>query len=168
MAEGELHARLKVVAMAFLKRACVDLVSAEAKFRNMRSRSDVCAVNLKRKEVRVVEVKATRADYLRDKKLFKLETSYYPHCTYFYLMTPPGVVLPEEVPKEVGLLVVDEANGVTVARRPVKNGGKLKTRFETTLKNVCRALTNDYLFNYKRAAAVAPQFFKYPDGRDDP
>ena len=72
MAESDVHKRLKVVACAFLKKSCVDIVSTETKFRNIKSIADACGINLKRKEVRVVEVKASLKDYKRDSKLFKL------------------------------------------------------------------------------------------------
>ena len=162
MAEGAVHKRLKIVALAFLKRHCVDLVANEAKFRNIRSRADACGVNLKRKEVRVVEVKATRADFLRDKKLFDVERSYWPHCTYFYLMCPPGVVAKADLPAEYGLLYVDDDNQLTVVRNPVRNA-RLRTRFETTLRNCCRAVSNDLLFNHHRIAVHAPQLCRFAD-----
>jgi hypothetical protein len=163
MAEGREHHRLKVVAMAFLKKHCVDLVAAEVKFRNMRSRADACGVNLKRKEVRVVECKASRADFLRDKKLQDARKSYLPHCTYFYICCPPGVVTVKDVPGAYGLLYVDAKGKVTTVRAPRKNKDKTKTRFETVLRNTCRAATNDLLFNHHRIAKVAPTLCRYAD-----
>ncbi len=163
MAEGAEHHRLKVVAMAFLKKHCVDLVAAEVKFRNMRSRADACGVNLKRKEVRVVECKASRADFLRDKKLQQADAAYWPHSTYFYVCCPPGVVKKSDIPAEYGLLYVDKRGRVKTERAPRKYTGHLRTRFETTLRNVCRAATNDLLFNHHHIAAVAPGLCRFPD-----
>ena len=77
MAESEVHKRLKIVACGFLKKYCTDIVSVETKFRNLRSVADACGMNLKRKEVRVVEVKAKLKNYKRDKKLYKKKKSYY-------------------------------------------------------------------------------------------
>ena len=149
MAEGAVHKKLKIIAMAYLKKHCIDIVSAETKFRNIRSISDACGVNLKRKEVRVIECKASLSDYLRDTKLFTLEKSYFPHCTYFYIMCPTGVIPKEKVLKGIGLLYVNEDNSIDVIQKPVKNK-KLKTRFETTLKNACRSITNDLIFKFYR------------------
>jgi hypothetical protein len=147
MAEGKVHKHLKLVAMAFLKKHCVDIVSLETKFRNLRSISDACGLNMKRKEVRVIEVKATREDYLRDKKLLKLETSYFPHCHYFYIMCPTNVIDKTEVVDGIGLIYVDENDKMTIVKKPKKNK-TLKTRFETTLKNSVRSITNDLVFKY--------------------
>lgn len=157
--EGEVHKRLKIVALAFLKKQCVDIVSNETKFRNIRSISDACGINLKRKEVRIVEVKASRADYIRDTKLFTLNYSYFPHCNYFYIMCPTGVIKKEEVLKEIGLIYVDEENNIEVVQKPTKNK-KLATRFETTLKNTCRSMTNDLIFKYHQVTKYV-KGFKY-------
>ena len=147
MAEGNIHKHLKLVAMAFLKKHCTDIVSSETKFRNIRSIADACGLNLKRKEIRVIEVKASKNDYLRDVKLFNLETSYFPHSTYFYIMCPYGVIDKSEVLKELGLIYVDGNDKVYIIQKPTKNT-RLKTRFETTLKNAVRSITNDLLFKF--------------------
>ena len=147
MAESETHKRLKIVACGFLKKCCTDIVSVETKFRNLRSVADVCGMNLKRKEVRIVEVKASLKDYKRDKKLFQLDKSYYPHCNYFYIMCPKDVIPKELVLKEIGLLYVDENNKIEIVQKPTRNT-KLKTRFDTTLKNSCRSITNDLIYKY--------------------
>lgn len=46
------------------------------------------------------EVKVSRSDFLRDNKL----CLYLPLCHMLYLVTPPKLVEPEEVPPEVGLM----------------------------------------------------------------
>jgi hypothetical protein len=148
MAEGLIHKRLKLLGLKFLKKRVVDLVCIEAKYRNMRSIADVCGINLKRKEVRIIEVKASRQDYLRDKKIFDIDQSYYKHCQYFYIMCPTEILQLNEVPKEYGLIWVDENDNITVKRNPKKYNDKVKTTFVTSLKNVCRALTNNYLYKY--------------------
>lgn len=147
MAEGKVHKHLKLVAIAFLKKHCIDVVSTETKFRNIRSIADACGINLKRKETRVIECKASYQDYVRDTKLFKLDKSYYPHCNYFYIMCPTNVIKKEDVLKEIGLLYVDENDNVTVIQKPKKNT-KLKTRFDTVLKNSIRSITNDLVFKF--------------------
>lgn len=159
MAEKEVHARLKLVGAAFLKQKCIDIVATEVRFRNIRSIADVCALNLKRKEVRIIEVKASKADYKRDKKLFDITKSYFLHCNYFYIMCPCGVILKDEVPKEYGLLYVDKNNNVEVIRNPKKNK-TLKTRFDTALKNCVRSITNDLIFKFFRCQDLV-SWFKY-------
>ena len=149
MAESEVHKRLKIVACGFLKKYCTDIVSVETKFRNLRSVADACGMNLKRKEVRVIEVKASLKDYKRDKKLFNLEKSYYPHCNYFYIMCPKDVIPKELVLKEFGLLYVDKNNKIEIVQKPIRNA-KLKTRFDTTLKNSCRSITNDLIYKFMK------------------
>lgn len=166
MAEGSVHKRLKIVAAAFLKKNCTDLVSTETKFRNLRSIADACGINLKRKEIRVVEVKATYKDYIRDSKLFKLDKSYFPHCNYFYIMCPTDIIPKDKVLKEFGLLYVDENNIITVIQRPTKNK-KLKTRFETTLRNTCRSITNDLVFKFMHCAELVPGFKYYEEKEKD-
>src|SRR5574344_1952418 len=162
MSEGEVHKRLKIVAAAFLKKNCTDIVSTETKFRNIRSIADACGINLKRKEIRVVEVKASYHDYLRDTKLFKLDKSYFNHCNYFYIMCPTDVISRDKLLKEFGLLYLDNDNNITVVQRPTKNK-KLKTRFETTLKNSCRSSTNDLIFKFMKCAEMVPGFKYYEE-----
>lgn len=131
-----------------IKTKCTDLCSKEVKYRNIRSIADAVGINFKRKEVRIIEVKATKADYIRDKKLMDIEKSYYKHCHYFYIMCPDNIIQPEDVPKEYGLLWVNEANEVTVKRNPKKYTGRLKTMFDTSLKNTCRSLTNNVIYHH--------------------
>lgn len=146
MAESKTHQRLKTCALHYLKDKVVDIVANEVKFRNIRCIADAVGLNLKRKEVRIIEVKASRADFLRDTKLFQEKTSYFHHAHYVYLMTPTGLIQPEEVPFGYGLLWVDENDVVTVAKKPIKNKEKLRTRFETILKRSVRRLSNQLLY----------------------
>ena len=76
MAEGVVHKRLKYLGLCFLKEKCTDIICIEAKYRNIRSIADVCGINLKRQEVRIIECKASKQDYVRDKKLMDLDKSY--------------------------------------------------------------------------------------------
>jgi hypothetical protein len=158
MSEGIIHKQLKIAAMAFLKKHCVDIVSCETKFRNLKSISDACGLNLKRKEVRIIECKASLKDYLRDTKLFSLEKSYFFHCNYFYIMCPKDVIPKDKVLKEFGLIYVNEDNSITVIQKPKKNQ-KLKTRFETTLKNSCRSITNDLIFKFYKCQNYVKDFY---------
>lgn len=149
MAEGEIHKKLKVLAMKFGKEMCTDLVAREVKYRNIKSIADAVAINLKRKEVRIFEAKASKADYLRDKKLMNIDECYYKHCDYFYIICPKEIIQKEDVCKEFGLLWVDlETNEITVVKKPTKYKGRKKTLFNTSLKNVIKSSTNDLLYHY--------------------
>lgn len=149
MAEGDIHKKLKIVGMQFLKSKVTDVIAREVKYKNMRSIADVVGLNIKRKEVRVIEVKASKADYTRDKKLLDPDLSYYKHCHYFYIMCPEDIIQLTDVPKEYGLLWVNlETNQITIKRNPTKYTGRLKTLFDTSLKNAVKANTNDLLFHF--------------------
>jgi hypothetical protein len=146
MAEGIMHKKLKKQALFYLKNKVTDIVAQEVKFTNIRCIADVVGINLKRKEIRVVEAKSTREDFFRDKSLFCPNSSYLHHAHYVYLITPKGLIKKEEVPREVGLIWWSEENGTEVKQKPIKNKNKLKTRFETTLKRTTRRLTNELLY----------------------
>jgi hypothetical protein len=149
MAEGPIHKKLKAIGMQFLKSKVTDISAREVKYRNMRSIADVVGINIKRREIRIIEVKASRADYIRDKKLLELDNSYYKHCNYFYIMCPVDIIQLDDVPKEYGLLWVNlETNEIEIKRNPKKYTGRLKTMFDTSLKNAVKANTNDLLFHY--------------------
>ena len=149
MAEGPIHKKLKAIGMRFVKEKCTDIAVREVKYKNMRSVADVVGINLKRKEVRILEAKATRADYIRDKKLLDLDKSYYKHCNYFYIICPKDVLQLDDVPKEYGLLWVDlDTLEIEIKRSPRKYTGRLKTMFNTSLKNCIKTITNDLLFHY--------------------
>lgn len=146
MAEGEIHKHLKYLALRFLKEKCTDLVCPEVDFVNAYSICDAVGLNFKRKEVRVVEVKATKADFIRDKKLFDPKTSYFYHAHYSYIMCPKDVIQPNEVPYGYGLIWVDEYDVIDVVKKPIKNTARLKTLFDTTMKRAAKQLTNTYLY----------------------
>lgn len=146
MAEGSTHKHLKKLALYWLKPLVVDLVANEVEFSNAYSIADCVGLNLKRKEVRVIEVKATKGDFIRDKKLFGEKTSYFYHAHYSYIMCPLEVIQPEEIPHGYGLLWVDEYDNISVIKKPIKNTARLKTLFDTTLKRTCRSLTNTFLY----------------------
>lgn len=145
--EGEVHSHLKWVALHYLKTLVTDLVANEVDFYNAYSIADAVGLNFKRREVRVIEVKATKADFLRDKKLFGENTSYFYHAHYSYIMCPTNVIQQEELPYGYGLIWVDEYDNITVVKKPIKNKARLKTLFDTTLKRTARCLTNTFLFH---------------------
>jgi len=47
------------------------------------------------------EIKVSRQDFLRDEKW----REYLPFCNYFYFAAPPGIIQPEELSAEAGLLI---------------------------------------------------------------
>lgn len=147
MAEGAVHKHLKKVALHFLKSKVTDLVANEVEFNNAWSVADAVGLNLKRREVRVVEVKATKGDFTRDKKLFGDKTSYFYHAHYSYIMCPREIIQPGDLPHGYGLLWVDEHDNIEMIKKPIKNTARLKTLFDTTLKRTARSLTNTHLFH---------------------
>lgn len=147
MAEGEVHKHLKKIALHFLKSKVTDLIATEVEFNNAWSVADAVGLNLKRREVRVIEVKATKGDFTRDTKLFGDKTSYFYHAHYSYIMCPENIIKPEEVPYGYGLIWVDENDVCNIVKNPIKNTARLKTLFDTTLKRTARSLTNTYLYH---------------------
>lgn len=155
MAEGLMHKKLKDVGMIWLRDKVIDLVAKEVKYKNMKSIADVVGINLKKKEVRIIECKASKEDYIRDTKLMNIEQSYYKHCNYFYILCPENVLTLSDVPTEYGLLWLNSKNEIIVKRSPKKYNDKFKTQFATSLKRCCRALTNNMVYKY-----IIPQYEK--------
>jgi DNA-directed RNA polymerase subunit RPC12/RpoP len=142
--ETETHKWLKKIALEFLREKVSDLIVNECSFKC--GISDAVGLNYKRKEVRVVECKAVKSDYLRDKKLFNLNKSYYAESHYFYIMCPENVIMPEDVIPGIGLIWVDEYGKYTLVKKPIKNTKKLRTLFDTTLKLAIKRLSNELYF----------------------
>ena len=147
MGEGVLHKELKDIAMRWMKKQVTDIVCPEVEFKNIKCIADVVGINFKRKEVRVIEIKSTRSDFIRDKKLFEEKTTYFYHSHYCYIMCPKNIINIDDIPYGYGLLWVDEYENIIIIKRPIKNKQKLKTMFETTLKNTAKKLTNLLLFS---------------------
>lgn len=146
MSEGDVHKHLKQVGGLWLKKLVTDLVATEVEFWNASSVADVVGINLERREIRVIEVKASHADFIRDKKLWDTKTSYHSHVHYSYILCPPNVIQASEAPKGYGLLWCDDRDNIKTVKRPTKQKDKLKTTFETTLRRTTRALTNQVLY----------------------
>jgi hypothetical protein len=147
MAEGHIHKELKKQALFFLKGKVIDIVANEVKFKNIHCIADAVGINLKRKEIRIIEAKATREDFIRDQKLFHEKTSYFYHAHYSYIICPSGLIHIHEVPFGYGLLWINEDKNIQVKKNPLKNKEKLKTTFHTTLKRSVRRLSNDLLYH---------------------
>jgi len=63
---------------------------------------DLLTLDLRLWTVRGFEVKISRSDFLSDRKW----PNYLPYVNYFYFATPPGLIKPEELPPEIGLLEI--------------------------------------------------------------
>lgn len=77
-------------------------------------RLDLLTMNLKDWTVRGFEIKISRSDFRADQKW----SSYLPFFNYFYFATPPGLLKPEELPDEIGLLEVHDER--TVEKKKAK------------------------------------------------
>lgn len=72
-------------------------------------RLDLLTMDLKAWTIRGFEVKISRADFKADGKW----PSYLPFVNYFYFATLPGIIRPEELPPEIGLIEVGPERLVT-------------------------------------------------------
>lgn len=145
--ESTVHKHLKTLSLYWLKEKMTDLCANEVKLyvRRKKMKADAVGINLKRKEARIIEVKATRSDFLRDDILHHENSGYYAVADYAYIMTPEGLLDPGELPKGYGLLEVDQFDNIKVKRKPVRNPKRGLT-LETLLKRTGRAATNAVLF----------------------
>jgi hypothetical protein len=144
--ESTIHKHLKTQSLYWLKDKMTDLCANEVKLfiKRKRFKADALGINLKRKEARIIEVKATRADFLRDEVLHS-EYGYHTVADYAYLMTPVGLLSTEEIPKGYGLLEIDEFDTIEVRKKPVRNPKPLLS-LDTLIKRTGRAATNAVLF----------------------
>ena len=115
--ESHIHKHLKTQSLYWLKEKMTDLCDNEVKlfYRKNRFKADALGINMKRKEARIIEVKATRADFLRDEVLHS-DYGYHQMVHYAYLLTPEGLLSIEEVPKGYGLLEMDEYDKIVVKK----------------------------------------------------
>lgn len=144
--ESTVHQHLKHQAVLWLKDKMTDLCAAEVKLSIQRRKrtADAVGINMKRKESRIIEVKATRQDFLRDDVL-KSDFGYHAVSHYAYILTPEGLLNKNDIPAGYGLLEADRYDRITVVKRPVKNK-KPALKLETLIKRTGRAATNAYLF----------------------
>lgn len=75
------------------------------------------------------EIKINRTDFLNDDKW----EEYMKYCCYFYFVAPQGLIHPEELPPEVGLLVAS------------KNGTRLYTKRKAVRREI---IIPESLFRY--------------------
>ncbi|SDY95010.1 hypothetical protein SAMN05421736_104296 [Evansella caseinilytica] len=144
--ESSLHEHLKRQALYWLKAKMTDLCANEVQLYIRRKKiiADALGINMTRKEARIIEVKVSRSDFLRDDVL-AAPHGYHQLADYAYLMTPVGLISPEELPKGYGLLEIDEYDTIRVKRNPVRNR-KPRLTLDTLIKRTGRAATNAVLF----------------------
>ena len=65
-----------------------------------KSRFDVIGLGRYTRQVRIYEVKSSRADWLADAKWEK----YLPYCTHFAFVAPAGVIARWELDRDIGLI----------------------------------------------------------------
>ena len=162
--ETDTHKWLKKIALQFLREKGMQAVCKEVQFKV--GIADCCGINFKREEVRIVECKATKQDYLRDKKLLNLYSSYFPECHYFYIICPENVIPTELIAPGIGLIYVNDKDEYKIIKKPFKNTKRLKTMFKTTMKHLIHRLSNELYFKdekqyidetkekYKRSANI--------------
>jgi hypothetical protein len=105
-------------------------------------RADLYGVDWKG-NIRIVEIKVARSDFLAEQKSRKYE-KYVHAADYFYYLTPPGLIEREELPAGAGWLEYDArpGYGIKMRRRPKR----LKATADKTdlWKAVANALFNRY------------------------
>ena len=145
--ESQTHKHLKRVALLWLKGKVTDITAPEVKLFVKRKKllADAVGLNVKRKEVRFIEVKTSKQDLKRDELLFDHHFSYAKLGNYAYIMSPMEVLNAEDIPAGYGWLEVDDNDEVFVRKNPVKNN-KLGMQWDTILKRAGRAITNTFLF----------------------
>ncbi|QKS71609.1 hypothetical protein FLK61_33530 [Paenalkalicoccus suaedae] len=144
--ESALHKHLKHQGLLWLRQKTKDLCATEVKlvYRRKKLKADVMGIDVKQKQSRIIEVKASRSDFLRDEVL-TADYGYHHLSTYSYLLTPVGLLKKEEIPTGYGLLEIDDYDRISVVKKPIKNVAP-KLRLETLIKRAGRAATNAFVF----------------------
>lgn len=77
-----------------------DLVFAEFSPYESDVAFDILAINRYHKEIRIIECKSNRADFLADSKWLK----YLPFCTHLAFLASSSVLLKQELPQKIGVI----------------------------------------------------------------
>lgn len=93
-------AELRELALERMQRLGYPFVGREFSPLDSGCRFDVIGIGRYTRQVRIYEVKSSRADYLADSKWQK----YLPYCTHFSFVAPAGAIQKWELPREVGLI----------------------------------------------------------------
>ncbi|WP_026690144.1 hypothetical protein [Alteribacter aurantiacus] len=144
--ESPLHAHIKKQALYWLKEKVVDLCASEVKLfvKRKKLKADAMGINIRKRESRIIEVKVSRSDFLRDNVL-RTPYGYHDIADYAYIMTPKELIDPSEVPEGYGLLEIDEYDHVIVKKKPIRNPNPV-VDLDILMKRTARAATNEVLF----------------------
>jgi len=93
-------AELRALARERMRRLGYPFVATEFTPSGARCRFDVIGLGRYTRQVRIYEVKSSRADFLADGKW----TSYLPYCTHFAFVAPAGAIQRWELDRDVGLI----------------------------------------------------------------
>jgi len=93
-------AELRALAIERMRGLGYALVTTELTPEGAGVRFDVIGIARRTRQVRIYEIKASRADFLRDRKW----PSYLAYCTHFAFVAPAGAIAPWELERGVGLI----------------------------------------------------------------
>lgn len=93
-------AELRMMALDRMRRLGYPYVALEFSPAGSGLRFDLIGVARHTRQVRIYEIKASRADFLRDEKW----RAYLPYCTQFSFVAPAGLMQRWELPAGIGLV----------------------------------------------------------------
>ncbi|GAC1533286.1 MAG: hypothetical protein NVS2B17_00740 [Candidatus Velthaea sp.] len=93
-------AELRDLALERMRRLGYPFVAREFSPFDSGCRFDVIGVGRYTRQVRIYEVKSSRADYLADTKW----QNYLPYCTHFAFVAPAGAIQKWELDRDIGLI----------------------------------------------------------------
>ncbi|GAC1575011.1 MAG: hypothetical protein NVS3B7_07270 [Candidatus Elarobacter sp.] len=93
-------AELRALASERMRRLGYPHVATEFSPSGSGCRFDVIGLGRYTRQVRIYEVKSSRADYLADGKW----TAYLPYCTHFAFVAPAGAIQRWELDRDIGLI----------------------------------------------------------------
>lgn len=93
-------AELRGLAVERMRRLGYPFVGSEFAPFDSGCRFDVVGVGRYTRQVRIYEVKSSRADYLADSKW----QNYLPYCTHFAFVAPAGAIQKWELDRDIGLI----------------------------------------------------------------
>ena len=99
-AKRQTTAELRSLAAERMTRLGYPIVASEFAPVGSGCRFDVIGLSRYTRQVRIYEVKSSRADYLADSKWEK----YLPFCTHFAFVAPAGVIAKWEIDRDIGLI----------------------------------------------------------------
>ena len=142
--ETDRHKWLKRLALEFLKTKGCNVVCKEVPVGKLNA--DALGLNMKRKEIRIVECKQDINDFRKGKIKLNQNTGYIQYCHYLYIICPEGLIKPTDVDINIGLIYAKADDSLEVIKKPIKNTSRLKSYFETILKNTVHRLSNEVFY----------------------